>query len=255
MRFASHLTEDALRDVVVAAPIGCPLDKSILDLGSADKSATKGPAPRLIATLADLHEKLAGSYRQCYHESFITRPIRARASLVWRKFAPRSPTAVLTSPYYFRSFVRADLFMVGRWLRTPEVVRWWGDAVEQEVLVRQDLDEPIMRQWIVEYEQHPFAYTQAYPAHAWPQAHLAHLPDGAAVIDAFIGEPAMLGRGHGSRFLRRLAEMLLAEGAPVVAIDPALDNHRARRAYAHAGFVAQREVETEHGFAVVMLFR
>jgi hypothetical protein len=37
-----------------------------------------------------------------------------------------------------------------------------------------------------------FAYMQAYPANAWPQTHLTHLPNGAVVIDAFIGEPAML---------------------------------------------------------------
>ena len=144
--------------------------------------------------------------------------------------------------------------MVARWLRTPEVVRWWGDPEEQEALVTHDLDEPLMRQWIVEHEHCPFAYAQAHPAHAWLQAHLAHLPDGTAVIDAFIGDPAMLGHGHGRGFLRHLAKMLLVEGAPVVAIDPALDNHRARRAYAHAGFVGERVVETENGLAVLMLF-
>jgi hypothetical protein len=84
------------------------------------------------------------------------------------------------SPYYFRLFVHADLRMVARWLRTPEVVRWWGDPEEQEALVTQDLDEPLMRQWIVEHERFPFAYAQAYPAHAWPQPHLAHLPAGTA---------------------------------------------------------------------------
>jgi aminoglycoside 6'-N-acetyltransferase len=166
-----------------------------------------------------------------------------------------SPIIRIMSPYCFRSFVRADLRMVARWLRTPEVVHWWGDPEEQEALVTQDLDEPLMRQWIVEHERRPFAYAQAYPAHAWPQPHLAHLPEGSAVIDAFIGEPAMLGRGHGSGFLRHLAKRLLAEGAPVVAIDPALDNHRARGAYAHAGFVRQTVVETKNGPAVLMLFQ
>ena len=64
----------------------------------------------------------------------------------------------------------------------------------------------------------------------------------------------MLGRGHGSGFLRHLAKRLLAEGAPVVAIDP-LDNHRARRAYARAGFVEQTVVEAKTGPAVLMLFQ
>lgn len=112
-----------------------------------------------------------------------------------------------------------------------------------------------MRQWIIEHRWRPFAYTQVYPARAWPQPHLTHLPDGAMVIDAFIGEPAMLGLGHGRRFLRLFAEMLLADGAPVVAIDPALNNHRARSAYAHAGFVEERALETEDGPVVLMLYR
>ena len=157
--------------------------------------------------------------------------------------------------YRFRPFLRADLPLVAGWLRTPEVVRWWGDPAEQESLIAQDLDEPSMQQWIVEHEGRPFAYVQAYPAHAWPQPHLAHLPDKTQVIDAFIGEPAMLGHGHGREFLRLLGEMLLAEGAPVVAIDPAPDNRRARHAYAHAGFVEERVVETEAGPAVLMLLR
>jgi aminoglycoside 6'-N-acetyltransferase len=159
------------------------------------------------------------------------------------------------SPYHFRPFTRADLVMTAGWLRTPEVVRWWGVPEEQQTLLALDLDEPLMRQWIVEFERHPFAYAQAYPANAWPQPHLASLPPDAMVIDTFIGEPAMLGTGHGGAFLRLLAEMLLAEGAPAVAIDPALDNRRAQRAYARAGFVGQGVVETAEGPAALMLYR
>jgi aminoglycoside 6'-N-acetyltransferase len=158
------------------------------------------------------------------------------------------------TPYQFRRFTRADLRMVAGWLRTPEVVRWWGVSEREEILLAQDLDEPLMRQWIVEHRRRPFAYAQAYPAKAWPQSHLAHLPDGAMAVDVFVGEPAMLGRGHGRRFLRLIAELLLAEGAPVVAIDPVLNNHRARRAFGHAGFVEEGVFETETGPVVLMLY-
>jgi aminoglycoside 6'-N-acetyltransferase len=156
--------------------------------------------------------------------------------------------------YSFCPFTADDLAMAARWLRCPEVVRWWGDPTEQLALLAEDLDEPAMRQWIVACDGRPFAYAQAYEAHAWPQAHLACLPRGAQVIDAFIGEPDFLGRGHGSAFLRRLAERLLADGAPFIAIDPELENLRARRAYARAGFVGDLPVETSDGLAVVMLF-
>lgn len=161
----------------------------------------------------------------------------------------------VAAPYHFRPFARADLRMAAGWLRTPEVVHWWGTPADEETLITQDLDEPSMRQWIVEHKRRPFAYAQAYPAHAWPQPHLALLPPGAMAIDVFIGDPTMLGIGHGKIFLHLLAEMLLAEGAPVVATDPALDNHRARRAYARAGFVEERVIKAEDGPVVLMLYR
>jgi aminoglycoside 6'-N-acetyltransferase len=156
--------------------------------------------------------------------------------------------------YHFRPFTRADLPLAARWLRTPEVVRWWGDPKEQIALITQDLDEPSMRQWIVEYKARPIAYVQAYHLDAWPQTHLLHLPNGTTAIDAFIGEPAMLGRGHGNAFLRALGEKLLAEGAPVVVTDPDCDNYRARRAYARAGFVGEEIVETDRGPVIIMRF-
>jgi aminoglycoside 6'-N-acetyltransferase len=158
------------------------------------------------------------------------------------------------APYSFRPFTRADLAAAALWLETPEVVRWWGEPGEQLALLTEDLDEPKMRQWIVEHDGQAFAYAQAYEAQAWPQPHLAHLPAGAQVIDAFIGEPGMIGRGHGGAFLRQLAELLIAEGAPAVAIDPDAANIRARRAYARAGFVEQGIVETTDGPAVLMIF-
>ena len=49
------------------------------------------------------------------------------------------------------------------------------------------------------------------------------------------------------------AERLRAEGAPVVAIDPDLDNLRARRAYEKAGFHGSAVVESGAGPAVLML--
>jgi aminoglycoside 6'-N-acetyltransferase len=49
-------------------------------------------------------------------------------------------------------------------------------------------------------------------------------------------------------------EGVRAEGAPVVAIDPDVDNVRARRAYEKTGFRGDAIVETGEGFAVLMTF-
>lgn len=64
----------------------------------------------------------------------------------------------------------------------------------------------------------------------------------------------MIGVGHGAAFLRALAERLVAAGAPLVAIDPAPDNHRARHAYRRAGFSDGEVVETADGPAVLIIF-
>jgi aminoglycoside 6'-N-acetyltransferase len=168
---------------------------------------------------------------------------------------PSANGATITSfAYSFRPASHEDLILLRRWLQTPEVILWWGDPEEQLALIEEDLDVPDMAQWIVAFESRPFAYVQAYEVHVWPQIQFDRLPPGAMAVDAFIGEPDMIGRGHGSKFLRQLAEHLTASGAPIVAIDPDIDNIRARRAYENAGFRGDAEVNTDEGPAILMIF-
>ena len=148
-----------------------------------------------------------------------------------------------------------DLPLLRAWLRTPEVVRWWGDPKEQAKLLEEDLSEPLMVMGIVSFAGRPFAYVQDYAVNSWPQPHFAGLPAGSRAIDAFVGEPDMIGKGHGSAFLRLLAERLVAEGAPAVVIDPDIENVRARRAYQKAGFRPVGIVETGEGPVMLMIFK
>ena len=103
--------------------------------------------------------------------------------------------------------------MLRRWLRTPQVARWWGDPDAEAALLEGDLDEPRMVMRIVSFDGRPFAYAQDYAVDVWPQPHLAVLPRGSRAIDAFIGEPDMIGSGHGPSFLRRLACAADSRGA------------------------------------------
>ena len=159
-----------------------------------------------------------------------------------------------SSVYAFRPVVRQDLPRLRIWLRTPDATLWWGDPEEQFALLQQDVNDPRMVMRIISYEGRPFAYAQDYEVHVWPQPHFRHLPAGARAIDAFIGEPDMIGKGHGSAFLRLLAEQLRAEGASTVVIDPAANNLRARRAYEKAGFRNDFFVVTGEGLAILMIF-
>jgi aminoglycoside 6'-N-acetyltransferase len=156
--------------------------------------------------------------------------------------------------YDFRRAERADLPMLAEWLRSPEAVRWWGDPVVEYGLLEEDLNEPLMTMQIVSFDGRPFAYAQDHDVRSWPQEQFAELPKGSRAIDSFIGVAEMVGRGHGQRYLRLLAERLRSEGAPVVAIDPAANNARARRAYSQAGFREVGMFEDAKGWAVLMLF-
>jgi aminoglycoside 6'-N-acetyltransferase len=155
-------------------------------------------------------------------------------------------------PYAFQPMTPHHLPMIRRWLETPEVVRWWGQPDEQYDLVSGDLDHPDMDQFIVAVGDRPFGYIQCYALSTWNQG-FGPQPEATRGIDQFIGEPDMIGRGHGSDFIRQFADGLLASGIPRIVTDPDPDNARAVRAYARAGFERGRIVETPDGAVLLMV--
>ena len=107
--------------------------------------------------------------------------------------------------------------------------------------------------WIVDLDGRPFAFAQDYDPHGWEGHPFAHLPPGSRGIDQYIGEPELLGCGHGSNFVRLHTELLFTAGAPAVGTDPHPENVVALRAYEKAGFiVASGPLETLWGKALLM---
>jgi aminoglycoside 6'-N-acetyltransferase len=157
-----------------------------------------------------------------------------------------------SADYEFLSMTSADLPLIRRWLETPHVSQWWHDPAEQFELVSGDLDHPDMAQFIVASDRRPFAYLQCYNLSDWNTGFGAQ-PDGTRGLDQFIGEADMLGKGHGSAFIRAFTEQLLAKGIPRVVIDPDPANTRAIRAYERAGFSKDRVVDTPDGPALLMV--
>ena len=154
--------------------------------------------------------------------------------------------------YAFRAMLRADLPLIRRWLSAPDVVRWWGEPDEQFALVSGDLDHPDMDQFIVSLDGRAFAYIQTYALSAWNQG-FGMQPAQTRGVDQFIGEPDMIGRGHGSRFIRCFVDDLLDRGIPRVVTDPDPANARAVRACEKAGFRRERIVDTPDGPALLMV--
>lgn len=156
--------------------------------------------------------------------------------------------------YSFRRATVADLPMVRRWLETPAVREWWveADGRPSDPIEEDDLNDPHMAMWIVSYMGNPFAFIQDYDPHAWAGHHFGQLPPGSRGIDQFIGDPDMIGHGHGPAFIRAHVNALIALGAPAIGTDPSPDNARAIRAYEKAGFVRREERATEWGYCLLM---
>ena len=154
--------------------------------------------------------------------------------------------------YTFLPMTTADLPLIRRWLGEAHVREWWGDPDEQFLLVRGDLDEPAMDQFIVLAGERPFGYLQCYELTAWNTG-LGPQPEGTRGIDQFIGESDMIGHGHGPAFIRQFVDARFRQGLPRMVTDPDPRNARALRAYEKAGFVRDRMVETPDGPALLMV--
>ena len=154
--------------------------------------------------------------------------------------------------YSFRPLTPADLPLLREWRARPHWVEWWG-PVDGGDDFAEALADPDTAVWLVELDGRPLAYAQDYDPHAWPGHHFAHLPPGSRGIDQSIGDVDLLGRGHGSAFVRQHVERLFAAGAPAVGTDPHPDNARAIRAYRKAGFtITGGPRDTPWGRAILM---
>ncbi|MBV0912476.1 GNAT family N-acetyltransferase [Anianabacter salinae] len=158
-----------------------------------------------------------------------------------------------TRNYRFRRANVDDLALLRVWQLNPHVREWWG---ADEPYTEADLADPRVAPWIVSFGRRPFAFMQDYTVHGWGDHHFAHLPQGTRGIDQFIGEPDMVGVGHGSAFIGTRMQALFDEGAPIIATDPHPDNARAVAVYKKLGFKPSGPLqETEWGLVLPMTAR
>jgi aminoglycoside 6'-N-acetyltransferase len=156
------------------------------------------------------------------------------------------------SRYAFRAVSSEDLPLLGRWLAEPHLKKWWGDPVEALAEIRQAMDDVATEPLIVELDGRPIGYVQSYDPHLEDNHPYQDQPFGTLGIDISIGEPGLVGKGHGSAIVSRFTDLLFSEGVPRVIIDPDPSNRRAIRAYEKAGFREFDRRETIYGPAVMM---
>jgi aminoglycoside 6'-N-acetyltransferase len=154
--------------------------------------------------------------------------------------------------YDFRAATADDMPTLGRWLAEPHVARWWGDPEEALSEIGEAMESIETEALIVEMDGEPIGYLQSYDPHLEDDHPYQDQPTGTLGVDLSIGRPDLIGLGHGPAILRQFVEILFAEGAPRVVIDPDPANAQAIRAYQKAGFAEFDRRTTHYGPAVMM---
>ena len=137
--------------------------------------------------------------------------------------------------------------MLAGWLAEPHIAEWWDDPEVELAAIREHIDSVSVEPLIIELDRQPIGYMQSYDPHLEDGHPYQDQPFGTLGIDISIGDPDLVGIGHGSAIVRQFVGELFAEGAPRVIIDPDPTNGRAIRAYEKAGFRSIGERTSEYG--------
>jgi aminoglycoside 6'-N-acetyltransferase len=146
-----------------------------------------------------------------------------------------------------------DLALITRWRAQPHVHEWWDPddpppTFEEVAAAYGNRTHPSSptTACIIELERRPIGYVQfyrwaSYAEEAWEMG--LDADDTTFGLDILIGEPDLIGRGHGSRVVAMVSEYLERErGATRISLTTEVSNERAQRAYEKAGFRKVREV-------------
>lgn len=154
--------------------------------------------------------------------------------------------------YTFRKMRPADYPMFEHWLNQPHIDGWWDSAGVELRLIEEDMERDIVQMHIAMHDGTPFAFIQDYNAHAFDAPHYADQHEDARAVDTFLGDPAYLGKGHGSGYIAARVRDLRRH-YPAVLVDPDPANVRAIAAYRRAGFRPLKVAPCEDGDPVQVM--
>jgi aminoglycoside 6'-N-acetyltransferase len=159
-------------------------------------------------------------------------------------------------PIYRYRFIPVEprhLNMISDWLAEPHVAKWWGANPEEEMAsIMEHLDSVSVEPFIIMLGDEAVGYLQTYDPHLEDDHPYQDQPTGTLGLDQFIGEPDLIGQGHGPRLLDEFVSLLFEEGVPRVIVDPDPANEQAIKAYKKAGFIAFDTRTSIYGPALLM---
>ena len=152
----------------------------------------------------------------------------------------------------FRPLTARDLPMLAGWLREPQVARWWNHETSREAVERDfgpsTRGEEPGQDLVVLLDGQPVGLLQRsvisdYPEDLAEFSAVIEVPPGAVELDYLIADPALRGRGLGSRMIAAAVADTWHSypDAPAVLIAVAAANAASWRAVEKAGLTRVAE--------------
>lgn len=148
-----------------------------------------------------------------------------------------------------RPALQADVPLLAEWARRPHVARSTSDdpnvteAYEgadwsAEVSRRDELGAEVWEVLVAELDGHPIGMVQIADPHREPDHYWGEIEPHLRALDIWIGEPDLLGQGHGTAIMRAAIDRCFADPTvTAIVIDPLVSNTAAIRFYRRLGFV------------------
>jgi aminoglycoside 6'-N-acetyltransferase len=143
----------------------------------------------------------------------------------------------------FRPLTRADFPLLSEWLHTPHVSRWWEPMSVQRLEAEHgpgiDGTERT-RAFVARLDGHDIGFARSYVLDDHPQRQAIVGVAGAIGIDYLIGDPALVGRGIGTRLVGEFVDAVVRVEHPTatrVIADPEVANRASWRTLERNGFV------------------
>lgn len=158
--------------------------------------------------------------------------------------------------YKFSPITNQDLKTLHHWLSKPHVSKFWGEVKPWVVFLQESqksIESDMCSQFMVSHIDEPFAFIQYYWANKVGNGWWPGYKDDVVGIDLYIGEEQYLGKGHGNLLIQDFIKKIVPkEPISQIICDPRPDNLQAIRCYQRSGFLAQKQITTPDGVALLM---
>ncbi|MDF3034572.1 MAG: family N-acetyltransferase [Alphaproteobacteria bacterium] len=155
----------------------------------------------------------------------------------------------------FKSLKDTHLALLLKWLESSHVKKWWDqDIVWTDQLIREKYGTYVdgykeekgvrkgMHAYIICVDDQEIGYVQFYNAYDFLREDNVSLKklglsESLGALDIFIGEEIFVGKGWGTRIIKKICQEYIDPRFEACFVDPDSTNLQAIRAYEKAGFI------------------